>query len=394
MAEPASLRVYLHIGAPKTGTTYLQRRLFRNRAQLADDGVLYPYTDFGQSFRSMHDFCGTGWGGKQPEHFQGQWETVASRVRSWPGSTAIISNELFGNASPERISLGLARLGDAETHIVFTARDFARQLVSDWQEHVKHKHTVSLEKFVDDLMTRGINAPKPFGEMFWGLHDAARVLGRWTPFVPPERIHLVTLPQPGGPPDALWRRFCATTQLNPDRYRDLRNLANRSMGVAETEFVRRLNQRVRKVPARDYDPVVRRLLAERVLGNRSGRLTLPPEYLDWAIERSTQLVGDLRPAGYDVVGDLDDLLPRRADHAEHIAPSQLSAQDMSPVAMRATAGLLRYSARQKRHVRELRSMLEDLPAATSSVPDQPDATRPLSSRIRDRSRWLRNALKN
>ena len=35
-------RVYLHIGAPKTGTTYLQEVLFTNRARLAEHGVLYP----------------------------------------------------------------------------------------------------------------------------------------------------------------------------------------------------------------------------------------------------------------------------------------------------------------------------------------------------------------
>src|SRR3712207_9036613 len=34
--------VYLHVGAPKTGTTYLQDRLHRNRAALAARGVHYP----------------------------------------------------------------------------------------------------------------------------------------------------------------------------------------------------------------------------------------------------------------------------------------------------------------------------------------------------------------
>ena len=66
----------------------------------------------------------------------------------------------------------------AEVHLVFTARDIARQLVSDWQEHIKHKHVVTLERFVDDLVELGIDAPRPFGQMFWGLHDPARVLGR------------------------------------------------------------------------------------------------------------------------------------------------------------------------------------------------------------------------
>ena len=33
-------RVYLHVGAPKSGTTYIQGVLEHNRARLADAGVL------------------------------------------------------------------------------------------------------------------------------------------------------------------------------------------------------------------------------------------------------------------------------------------------------------------------------------------------------------------
>lgn len=35
-------RVYLHIGAPKSGTTYLQSVLWHNRAELARGGLLFP----------------------------------------------------------------------------------------------------------------------------------------------------------------------------------------------------------------------------------------------------------------------------------------------------------------------------------------------------------------
>jgi len=35
-------RVYVHIGLPKTGTSYLQRTLWRNRAELARVGVYLP----------------------------------------------------------------------------------------------------------------------------------------------------------------------------------------------------------------------------------------------------------------------------------------------------------------------------------------------------------------
>jgi hypothetical protein len=392
MTEPVSAeqqtRVFVHVGAPKTGTTYLQRRLFRNREALAARGVLYPYGDPGQSFRSMNDFRGTGWGANRPEHYAGEWEAVAGRVRGWGGPTAIVSNELLGNAAPDRISAGLARLGDAEVHVVFTARDFARQLVSDWQEHVKHKHTVTLDKFVDDLVRLGIDAPSPFGEMFWGLHDAARVLQRWESVVPAERIHVITLPDPSGPADALWRRFCSVTGIDPKSVPELRGRANTSMGVVETEFVRRLNKRVRRMPARDYDPLVRRKLAEGVLGNRSGRLTLPPEHVDWSVQRSRELVDVLRARGYRVVGDLEELVPRPEDHAEHVAPSTLGAKALAPVATRATVGLLRVAAKQRRQLARLRDQ-----AAPGSQAEQPAAAAPVEqtrlTRLRHRSRRAR-----
>ena len=35
-------RVYVHVGLPKTGTTFLQTTMWHNRAQLAAQGFLYP----------------------------------------------------------------------------------------------------------------------------------------------------------------------------------------------------------------------------------------------------------------------------------------------------------------------------------------------------------------
>ena len=34
--------VHLHIGAPKTGTTYLQDRLMRNAQTLGEHGITFP----------------------------------------------------------------------------------------------------------------------------------------------------------------------------------------------------------------------------------------------------------------------------------------------------------------------------------------------------------------
>jgi hypothetical protein len=360
-AVESTKRVFFHVGAPKTGTTYLQNVLFQNRELLAANGVLYPYADAGQSFRSMQDFRGEGWAGGKAKEFAGEWEAVAARARSWDGPTVIVSNELLGGSSRARIERGLRTVAPAEVHVVFSARDFARQLVSDWQEHIKHKHTLSLETFVDDLVEFGLNAPKPFGELFWGMHDPSYVLGRWSEFVVPAHIHLITVPQSGAPPDALWRRFCAVTGLEAEIYDVEAKRANPSMGVIETELVRRMNADVQGMPAESYDPLVRKLFAEDILGGQSPRLRLPPQHLPWAIHRSRQLVEELTVSGYQVEGDLAELLPRKEDHEGYVSPTTLTDADLAPAALRAATGLLRHAGRQRRRIFELQSLVDELP---------------------------------
>lgn len=382
-APDGAKKVFFHVGAPKTGTTYLQQVLFQNRDLLADAGVLYPYEDFGQSFRSMQDFRGVGWGAHGPSRFAGEWDAVATRTRQWQGSTVVISNELFGGSEPGRIAAGVASVRPADVHVVFTARDLARQLVSDWQEHIKHKHTVTLEQFVDDLIEKGLDAPKPFGELFWGMHDPVHVLERWARVVPAENIHLITVPQPGAPRDTLWRRFCQVTGIDPDAYETETRRSNASMGVAETELVRRMNSDLRDLPEEDYDRLVRIVLAERVLGGGTPRLTLPEGRLDWVLERSARMVAELRAAGYPVEGDLEELMPAPASHAEYLSPTTLTEADLAPAAVRAATGMLRHASTLREKNRELRAQL-DAGQAPHPRPSARDRGRDLYWRTRGR----------
>lgn len=385
-------RVFFHIGAPKTGTTFLQNVLFDNRDELAADGVLYPYSDRGQSFRSMQDFRGAGWGAQGPEAFAGQWEAVAGRIRAWRGHTVIVSNELFAGTESARIGAGLATLAEGddgtplEVHVVFTARDFARQLVSDWQEQVKHGHTVTLDTFVDDLLELGLDAPPPFGELFWGMHDAAPILRKWSEHVHADRIHLITIPPPGGPKGALWHRFCAVTGLLSDRYDTETRRKNLSMGVAETEFVRRINSDVRGIGQHQYDFFVRRFLAEECLGNQSARLTLPRRFLPTVAQRSQQLVADLARAGYRIEGDLSELLPRAEDHEPNVDPADVTEAQLGEVASRAAVGLLRRAARLRDKVLELQDRPPPTPPPSGWARLRPVRTVPRRAAARARRR--------
>jgi len=375
-ARSVDKRVFFHVGAPKTGTTYLQNVLWTNREALAEEGVLYPYADPGQSFRSMLDFREAPWAGSQSGQFTGEWDAVVERTRDWSGDTVIISNELLGGSSPERIATGVASVQPADVHVIFSARDFARQLVSDWQEHIKHKHTVTLEKFVDDLVELGIDAPEPFGELFWGMHDAGHVLPLWETVVPVQNIHVVTVSHPGAPSDTLWRRFCSVTGLDPDRYESESAPANRSMGIAETELVRRMNAEVRGMQVEIYDPLVRRLLAEEILGGKSPKLMLPTNRMGWACERSRQLIESLQEAGYHVEGDLEELMPRPEDHAAYISPTDQTDAELGHAAVRAATGLLRHAGRQRRRILELQR------GAKNHKPQQPGRLRRAYARSR------------
>lgn len=387
----ATKRVFLHVGAPKTGTTYLQQVLFKNRAALAADGVLYPYSAVEQSFRSAHDFCGTSWFGHGSDRFRGEWDTVAEATRDWGGSTVIISSELLGAASPERIRSGLALLGPAEMHVVFSARDLARQLVSDWQEQVKHKHTVTLERFVDDLVELGVEAPEPFGRLFWGLHDAASVLASWAQVVPAERIHVITVPPPGGAAEALWTRFCAVTALDPGGYDLSARRSNASMGVLETELVRRMNRRLRKMDGNSYDALVRLFLAEKVLGGGTARLTLPPHRMAWVCGRSRTLIEELEAAGYPVEGDLEDLMPTPPD-TEYVSPTSLTDGDLGKVAIKAATAMLKQAGKLRDQNRELKAALER--AAPSRVPQSARPRNLASAGRRALARAVRRTVTN
>lgn len=77
--------------------------------------------------------------------------------------------------------------------------------------------------------------------------------------------------------------------------------------------------------------------------------------------RSQQLIDELAASGYDIEGDLAELLPRPQDHEGYISPTTLSEADLAPAAIRAATGLLRHSGRQRRRIGRLQAQLSGSP---------------------------------
>ena len=350
-------RVLVHVGAPKTGTSFVQDVLWLNRETLATQGILYPAERFDEHFLAALDLLELPWGGLERQAV-GAWDRLAQRVREWPG-TAIVSHEILATASRQQVRRALDSLGDADVHVVLSARDLARQIPAEWQENVKHRRTLGYREFLDK-----ITDPERDGELaswFWGVQEVPDVLDRWGGTLPAGRVHLVTVPKPGQPRDLLWERFCAVLGLDAAALEPETTRANASLGVPETTLVRRINTQVNAGVLRneDYRELVRELLAHRTLSLRthSPRLGLPPDVRAWAVRLSEQWIEELDRRGYDIRGGLDELLPDEA--ADGFAdPDHPDEHDVADAAVQVVVTLLDEVARLRDSERDLGERLE------------------------------------
>lgn len=344
-AKIAGRQVIVHVGAPKAGSTFLQNVLWHNREVLGEHGVAYPLDEPNEHFAATMDLREMVWGGRRDPAWDGAWDRVAARARDWPGPTVVISNELLGGANRQQIERAVASLRPAEVRVVFIARDLARQLPSDWQEQVKHNHTITFDEFVDDLVANGIAARAPYGPMFWGLHDPVRVLRPWADVVGPANVVVLTVPQAGAPQALLWQRMAEVVGVEPDVVALDTAGGNPSLGAVEAELLRRINER-RARADRPYRPPLRTRLVREVFragsstsGGGRAPIAVPQRHRDWLARRSAELVDGLRDAGYVIVGDLAELRPAPAA-ADAVDPGRLGDARMLDAALDALTELL------------------------------------------------------
>jgi hypothetical protein len=362
-------RVLVHVGTPKTGTSFVQDVLWLNRDSLAERGILYPADRFDEHFLAALDLMELPWGGLEDEAV-GAWDRLADRVRGWDG-TVIVSHEILATASRPQVRRALESFGDAEVHVVLSARDLVRQVPAEWQENVKHRRTLGYRDFLDR-----ITDPARSGELaswFWGVQEVPDILDRWGGTLPPERVHLVTVPQPGAPRDLLWSRFESVLGLTGAGLTPATTRSNPSLGVPETALLRRVNQHVNHgvLVGDHYRHFVRELLAHRTLSERSSsaRLGLPADVRRWAVELSEDWIQALGASGYDVVGSLAELRPSRVEAAGFVDPDSPDEADVADAGVASIVALLHEAsglrASEGRLAGELAAAYEELERARS-----------------------------
>ncbi len=300
--------VYLHVGAPKTGTTYLQDRLARNRVELGRHGVHYPLGLHASQFRAALDLIDIPWGGVR-EDVHGEWNGLMARTRRYK-DTVVISHEILAGAKPAQIRRAMNDLADSEVHLVYSARDLARQIPAEWQEGVKHQRRGTFANFLAEVQEARRDRSKLW---FWRVQGLPDVLSRWSVGLRPDQVHLVTVPQSGAPRGTLWHRYCQAFGIDPAWAPEESAQENVSIGAAEVALLRRLNRRLNGVGLgpEDYRRLVRQRLVHETLARRPNmtRATLPPDAFGWADEVAEEWIEWVEGSGIDVIGDVEDLRP-------------------------------------------------------------------------------------
>ena len=301
--------VFLHIGLPKSGTSYLQSTLWNSRRRLAEHGVLVPGPRQMSQNLAAWDLMGRRPRGAERPQVVGAWEALVGEVRAWSGSHAVVSEEFFAFARPRQVRQAVRAFAPAPVHVVVTVRDLARVLVGAWQQELAKGRSWRWDEYATAVRDPE-QGPASAGVAFWLRQDVARVLEIWEREVPRGRVHVVTVPPPGSPPELLVQRFATATRLDPGWLAIGDYRGNVSMGAAEVEVLRRLNTSLGdRLNERQYTRVVANGVRPALQDRGRGTMSLPDDERGWVTERASATVEVLRSREYHVVGDLADLLP-------------------------------------------------------------------------------------
>jgi hypothetical protein len=328
--------VYMHIGPPKTGTTYIQSTLRAWHKDLKLAGFLFPGIPMFNHFTAALDARGNlGYGihvGEETERTKavGAWDRLLKKARSFDG-TVIISHEVFASCDDEHARAAIRDLSGTELHLVVTARDPARQIVSSWQQRVRQGSKTPLDTVAENVQKR---------RALSSGQDISALTERWAHDLDPDHVHIVTVPPSGSDPTLLWRRFAEVVGIDAQRFDSSRTQrSNEGRGWIEIELLRRLNVALDdRMPHVQFHRMVPRYYAGKILaGLPSSRKVMMPESLrPVADDIADRWIETIKQRGYDLAGDLEDLRPV-SDETAAVEPSEA---EIAGLAVAATAEML------------------------------------------------------
>jgi hypothetical protein len=307
-------RLFMHVGTPKSGTTYLQDTLWSHKSGLSSEGILVPLKG-----PLWHWAAAIEMGDRELDlgTRTGALQQLIAAINKWEGDV-IVSSEFFLHATREKVAEFFSQLNCDEIHVIITARKLLLQVPSAWQQGVKNGNPVSYEEFLASAMEDREKKP------FWRSHNTERIARRWSPNLPPRNVHIVVAPGRGAAPDELWRRFCSVTNIDSQKFPGLSVSRNPTLGVASTELIRKIlskstmgsssNSQLRR------DGVVRNLAMGSLVQFPDEPIGCPIDFQPWFVEQSQLIMAAIERNGYHIVGDLSEMRSSILDVPDHNQP--------------------------------------------------------------------------
>ena len=395
--------VYLHIGAMKSGTTYLQQILTQNKEALGSHGHLFPGATWADQVRAAHDAVGHHRERGVRARAAGAWQGAAREMLEYDGRASVFSVEFLSFASPAAARRIVADLSAAEVHVVLTVRDTCEVLPGLWQTHCANGGTASWAAFARSARAgarAGAVAPAlgQGARLFRRALDIPRMLDSWAAVVPRERLHVVTVPPPGSPRELLWERFASAVGVDPAVATNPARTHNPSLGYPSADLMRRLNAELGRLPRQEYNPTLKHYLAEQVLAERAGtepRARLDARTHEFALAWNRSTRGALEASGAHVVGDMGDLPVTASSDTLAGSLEPPDRPDLLDAATTALEGMERLVRRRARRLRALGGapVAGDAPeAAATARRSWAEAPDPVRAAVKDLADMCRVAI--
>ena len=302
--------VVLHVGATKTGTSYVQNVLSTNRRALASQGVLWPGRRWSDQAEAVKDLVGHR-GRRGADLPAGAWDALVGQIHDH-GGPAIVSMEFLSFADVAAAQRAATSLAGFDLRVVVTVRDLWRVIPAVYQESVQHSSHLMFHTWLERLTADPYpSTTTQVAKAFWGQQDIARVLRTWGSVVGRDDLIVVTVPPAGSNRSLLLRRFCEATGLDVGSL-SVDGTQNESLGATSTELLRRVNKRAEQWGTEfpTYE-VLKWRVAKRYLSRRAAtepRLTVPEQRRAWVARTQRALVDAVKAEEPRVVGSYDDLV--------------------------------------------------------------------------------------
>jgi hypothetical protein len=358
--------VFMHIGAMKTGTSFLQRLLAVNKQNLAEGGYLFPGDSWSDQAQATRDLMGIlGQGDVLGPEVEGMWDRLSTEMVTYGGTASLFSHEFLSFADRRAAQKAVRSLTSrgADVHAILVVRDAIGVLPAQWQTDCRSGGVVSWPEFALSARSLLEEGPREAGRsgarVFQRTQGVPRMLEAWGHALEPGRLHVVTVPPSGSDPMLLWERFAEVVGMDPGLCSEPVRPSNTSLGQASAELMRRMNICLGPLPITEYRPTMKRYLATRVLAKRAkleARARLDEPTLQFAAEWNRRVRGAIESSDAHLVGRLDDLPVEVAPELLANAAAKLDDPDEDEILAAASAAWAGLHTLVDRRVEKLRGL--------------------------------------